>query len=53
MKAEKIATNDLYAHSLKGQTGGQLPANVHYSKEGSAYLAQQVAKSIETALKGR
>lgn len=53
MKAEKIATNDLYAHSLKGPTGGQLPANVHYSKEGSAYLAQQVAKSIETALKGR
>jgi hypothetical protein len=51
MKAEGITINDLHTHALKGPKDGQLPANVHYTAAGSKYLAEQVARSIEAALK--
>jgi len=51
MQAEGITINDLHTHALKGPKDGQLPANVHYTAAGSKYLAEQVARSIEAALK--
>jgi hypothetical protein len=52
MKEEGIATDDLYsfAKPRMGEIG--LPANVHYSPEGSAALAKEVAAAIEKALDG-
>jgi hypothetical protein len=51
MSAAGVPTNDLNAHAKAGPAGGQLPANVHYSAEGSKYLAQKVASEIESRLK--
>jgi lysophospholipase L1-like esterase len=51
MKAEGVRINDLHAHAVKGPKGIQLPANVHYTAEGSKYLAEKVAGEIEATLK--
>lgn len=51
MKEEGVPTDDLCAHAQKKLKEIQLPANVHYTKEGSEYLARQVVSSIEKALK--
>ena len=53
MDEHKIPTNDLYAHTLPKLAEVQLPANVHFKKEGSEFLAKKVAKSIEEALAKR
>ena len=45
MTAAGIPTNDLRAHAL-AKPEAQLPANVHYSPEGSRYLAEKVAAVI-------
>jgi hypothetical protein len=45
MTAAGIPTNDLRAHALT-KPEAQLPANVHYSAEGSRYLAEKVASVI-------
>ena len=50
MDENKIPTNDLYAYTLPKLTDTQLPANVHFKKEGYEFLAKKVAKSIEEAL---
>ncbi len=51
MDAEGIAVDDLYAFALPRLKEIQQPANVHFTGEGSAVLAGQVAKSILEALK--
>ena len=53
MEENKIPTNDLYAYTLPRLADVQLPANVHFKKEGSEFLAKKVAKSIEEALAKR
>lgn len=50
MKANDIATDDLYAFALPKLKEIQREANVHFSPEGSKVLAGQVAKSILEAL---
>jgi lysophospholipase L1-like esterase len=45
MSENKVESNDLHAYSKTG-SDIQLPANVHYSAEGSKYLAKQVASEI-------
>ena len=51
MREEGIEIDDLYAYALPRLAEIQLPANVHYTPEGSKVLAQQVASSIEHGLK--
>lgn len=51
MKAANIPTDDLHAHAL-AKPGVQLPANVHYTAEGSRYLAEKVATEIAARLPG-
>ena len=46
MAANNIVTDDLYAFALPKLKDIQNEANVHFSPEGSAVLAGQVAKSI-------
>jgi acyl-CoA thioesterase-1 len=46
-----VAIDDLYAVALPRLADIQLPNNVHFTKEGSAELAKQVAASIEASLK--
>lgn len=48
-----VAIDDLYGAITAGKSGLQQPANVHFTKEGSALLAQQVAQSIDAALQRR
>jgi len=50
MDAEKIPIDDLYAFALPQLDKIQRPANVHFTPEGSKVLAEQVAKSMLTAL---
>ncbi|MCB1278042.1 SGNH/GDSL hydrolase family protein [Prosthecobacter sp.] len=45
MKAAGIPTDDLHAHA-SAKPDAQLPANVHYTPEGSRYLAEKVAAMI-------
>lgn len=45
MKAAGIPTDDLHAHAA-AKPDAQLPANVHYTPEGSRYLAEKVAAVI-------
>ncbi len=49
MTAAGILTDDLRAHAL-AKPEAQLPANVHYSPEGSRYLAEKVSAVIEENL---
>jgi acyl-CoA thioesterase-1 len=48
-----VAIDDLFATALPRLADIQMPHNVHYTKEGYAELAKQVAASIEEALKKR
>ncbi|MDG1874450.1 MAG: sialate O-acetylesterase [Mariniblastus sp.] len=54
--AKKIAAqngvkiNDLYTHANQQLEKIQRPANVHFTTDGSKYLADQVVKSIEAVL---
>lgn len=51
MKEEGIMVNDLYSYALPELEKIQRPANVHFTTEGSEYLAEKVAKSIKKALR--
>ena len=53
MTENGVAIDDLYGAITSGKPGLQQPANVHFTKEGSALLAQQVAQSIQEALQRR
>lgn len=53
MTKNGVAIDDLFAAVLPRLADIQLPQNVHFSKEGSAELAQHVAASIEAVLKNR
>ena len=46
MEAHGIPTHDLYTYAMERLDDIQLPANVHFSKEGSAILAESVAQQI-------
>ena len=50
MSAAGIPTNDLFSHAKAKLAAVQLPKNVHFSDEGSKYLATKVAAEIEKAL---
>lgn len=45
-----IPVNDLHAHALARLAEVQRPANVHFTDDGSDYLAEKVAAEIETML---
>ncbi len=49
-QAASIPTNDLWTHAQEKLNEIQLPKNVHFSAEGSRYLAEKVAAQIEAAL---
>ena len=49
MDENKIAIDDQYSFSIKRKEL-QLPANVHYTKDGSQELAKQAVAAIEAAL---
>ena len=51
MDENDIPIDDLYAFALPRLAEIQRPSNVHFTPEGSAQLARQVALSIETALR--
>jgi acyl-CoA thioesterase-1 len=53
MTENGVVINDLHAAALSQRPGIQQPANVHFTKDGSAVLAKQVAASIRSALKNR
>ena len=50
MEEHGVAINDLYAYTLPKLADVQRPANVHFTPEGSQFLAKQVARSIEMSL---
>ncbi len=50
MAAAGIPTNDLHSHAKAKLSEAQLPANVHFSTEGSRYLAEKVAETVLAAL---
>jgi hypothetical protein len=50
MDEQRIAIDDLYTFSLPQLSKIQRPVNVHFTDEGSAVLAEQVASSIESVL---
>ena len=51
MERHGVVINDLYAFVLPRMKAIQIPNNVHFTKEGSAVLAQQVAESIRTVMR--
>ncbi|HWQ52601.1 MAG TPA: SGNH/GDSL hydrolase family protein [Bryobacteraceae bacterium] len=51
MEEKGIPIDDLYGFALPRLASIQLPANVHYSKEGSQVLAERVAASILAELR--
>jgi acetyl esterase/lipase len=52
MAENKIAINDLYSYMLPKAKGyWTKPGDVHFTKEGSKYLASKVAAMIELAIK--
>lgn len=53
MKQKGVAVDDLWAFAKPRLAKIQLPANAHYSSEGSQELAKQVASEIEKALPKR
>jgi acyl-CoA thioesterase-1 len=53
MKDNNIAIDDLYAVAKPRLSTIQLPANVHFTPEGSKELAEAVAQSIRQALQQR
>jgi len=50
MQAANVPTNDLHRHAKAKLTEVQLPANVHFTPEGSKYLAEKVAAEIQKLL---
>ena len=50
MKAKGIAVNDLYASANSRLEKIIRPVNVHFTKEGSAFLGKKVAEAIEKSL---
>lgn len=50
MEKHGIAINDLYSFALPRLKDIQRPANVHFTVNGSAVLAEEVARKIELAL---
>lgn len=50
MKENQVAIDDLCAHARPELKRIQRPANVHFSDEGSEFLARKVAASIEAVL---
>ncbi len=50
MAAAGVPTNDLHSHAKARLADVQLPANVHFTPDGSKYLAEKVASEIEKAL---
>ncbi|MCO6454133.1 MAG: SGNH/GDSL hydrolase family protein [Pirellulaceae bacterium] len=50
MRAESVQIHDLYSFASRHAAEIQLPANVHYSKDGSRRLAEEVAAVIAKAL---
>jgi lysophospholipase L1-like esterase len=50
MREHRIAIDDLYGFAQPQLSSIQRPANVHFTAEGSAALARQVAASIEAML---
>jgi acyl-CoA thioesterase-1 len=50
MEEQGVAVNDLYAFAKPRLAQIQMPANVHFTSEGSATLAEQVARAITSAL---
>lgn len=51
MRAEKIQIDDLYRAALPKVDRYRIADNIHYSSEGSEFLAEQVAESIQVALR--
>jgi len=51
MKAADVPINDLHSHAKTKLSEVQLPANVHFTPQGSEYLAEKVASEIGQALK--
>jgi len=50
MKENGVAIDDLHAYATAHQAEIQLPKNVHFSKDGSQKLAEQVVASIKAQL---
>lgn len=53
MREHAIAIDDMYAYSLPKLQEIQRPANVHFTNEGSEWLAARVAAAIKSALRQR
>lgn len=53
MAKHDIAIHDLYSFAKANESEIQRPANVHYTPEGSAQLAEEVAKVIREAIAQR
>jgi hypothetical protein len=53
MVENEVLIDDLYSFAMTRITEIQQPANVHFTKEGSALLAKHVAASIQAALHAR
>lgn len=51
IKGHNIQVDDMYRYSLAKQSQIQKPKNVHYTREGSAFLGAKVAEVIRRALK--
>lgn len=51
MKKNGVVINDLYSFALPRMQALQIPNNVHFTKEGSAVLAEEVARVIRQHLK--
>ena len=52
MKAHGVAVNDLHAHILPHQKKYRTaPGNVHFTTDGSKFLAKKVAEEIRKAIK--
>ena len=50
MEENKIPINDLFTHAAAKLAEVQIPANVHFTKSGSDYLAVKVAAALREAL---
>ena len=53
MDENKIPCDDLYTFAEPRLSKIQQPKNVHFSNDGSAALAKQVAESIKAVLDGK
>ncbi|MBT3889319.1 MAG: SGNH/GDSL hydrolase family protein, partial [Planctomycetaceae bacterium] len=51
MKRHGIIVDDMYSYSLAKQTQIQKPKDVHFTREGSAFLGKKVAQIIRAQLK--